>query len=173
MLHNCNSYSHILVPYLCVSMCQMLVYWVGAAHVLLSFSCKTSRWLGLIFRMLNDTSPKKPLFGEVKGLCPPDCPTSSFNDDVVLRDCQNCSIKLVVLNLSWPYWDAHNRVLWRDSTWVLPCTSWARKRKCAMTIITERHYQSRFIIQKTGWKVFFKKQTSGFEALHLQQRAEQ
>jgi len=36
------------------------------------------RWLGHIFKMPNDRLPKKPLFGEVKGLCPPGRPRSSF-----------------------------------------------------------------------------------------------
>ena len=49
---------------------------------------KRLRWLGRhVFRMPNDRLPKKRLFCEVKGLCPPGCPRSSFND-VALRDCQ-------------------------------------------------------------------------------------
>ena len=41
--------------------------------------------------MPNDRLPKKLLFGEVKGLCPPGRPRCSFND-VTLLDCQNCRI---------------------------------------------------------------------------------
>jgi len=69
---------------------------------------KRLRWLGHVFRMPNDRLPKKRLFGEVKGLCPPGRPRSSFND-VALRDCQNCRI-------SSPYRDAQDRLLWRDKT---------------------------------------------------------
>ncbi len=46
---------------------------------------KRLRWLGHVFRMPNDRLAKKLLFGEVKGLCPPGRPGSSFND-VALRD---------------------------------------------------------------------------------------
>ena len=69
---------------------------------------KRLRWLGHVFQMPNDRLPKKLLFGEVKGLCPPGRPTSSFND-VALHDCQNCRI-------SRPYRDAQDRLLWRDKT---------------------------------------------------------
>ncbi len=62
----------------------------------------------MFFRMPNDRLPKKLLFGEVKGLCPPGCPRSSFND-VALRDGRNCHI-------SRPYRDAQDRLLWRNKT---------------------------------------------------------
>ena len=54
----------------------------------------------------NDRLPKKLLFGEVKGLRPPDRPRSSFNDvhNVALRDCKNCGT-------SRPYRDAQDRLL--------------------------------------------------------------
>ena len=65
-------------------------------------------WLGLFFRMPDDRLPKKLLFGEVKWLGPPGRPRSSFND-VASCDCQNCRI-------SRPYWDAQDRLLWRDKT---------------------------------------------------------
>ena len=69
---------------------------------------KRLRWLGHIFRMPNDTLPKKLLFGEVKGLRPPGRPRSSFNG-VVVYDCQTCSI-------SRAYRDAQDKLLWRDKT---------------------------------------------------------
>ena len=69
---------------------------------------KRLRWLGHVFRMLDDRLPKKLLFGQVKGRRPPGGPRSSFND-VALRDCQNCRINR-------PYRDAQNRLLWRDKT---------------------------------------------------------
>ena len=47
---------------------------------------KRLRWLGHSFRMPNDRLPKKLLFGEVKGLCPPGRPKSSVID-VALHDC--------------------------------------------------------------------------------------
>ena len=64
--------------------------------------------VGHVFRMPNDGLLKKHLFGEVKGLCPPGRPRSSFND-VTLRDDQTCRI-------SKPYRDAQDRLLWRDKT---------------------------------------------------------
>ncbi len=45
---------------------------------------KRLRWLGRVFRMPKGRLPKELLFGQVKGLCPPGCPRSSFND-VALR----------------------------------------------------------------------------------------
>ena len=38
---------------------------------------------------LSDQLPRKPLFGEVEGLCPPGQTRSSCNN-IALRDCQNC-----------------------------------------------------------------------------------
>ena len=55
---------------------------------------KRLRWLGRVFRMLNDRMPGRP--------------GSSFND-VALLDCQNCQI-------GRPYRDAQDRQLWRDRT---------------------------------------------------------
>ena len=65
----------------------------------------------------NDRLPKKLLFGEVKGLRPPDRPRSSFND-VALRDCQNCRISRPYRDaqVSRPYREAQDRLLWRDKT---------------------------------------------------------
>ena len=69
---------------------------------------KTLRWLGHVFRMPTNILPKKLLFGEVKGLHPPGCPRSNF-DDVALHHCQNCCI-------GRPYRDAQDRLFWRDKT---------------------------------------------------------
>ncbi len=41
---------------------------------------KRRRWLGHVSRMLDNRLPEKLLFGIVKGLCPPGCPRSNFND---------------------------------------------------------------------------------------------
>ena len=46
-------------------------------YSVLKSHCKVAR---SCFRMPNDRLPKKLLFGEVKGLCPPGRPRSSFND---------------------------------------------------------------------------------------------
>ena len=54
---------------------------------------KRSRWLGHFFRMPDGTLPEKLAFGEVKRLCPPGRPRSSFND-VALRDCQSCQMSI-------------------------------------------------------------------------------
>ena len=43
----------------------------------------------LMLYKLSDPLPKKLLLGEVKGLCPPGRPRSSFNN-IALRDCPNC-----------------------------------------------------------------------------------
>ena len=51
---------------------------------------KRLRWLGHVLWMPDDKLPKKLLFGEVKGLCPPGRLRSSFND-VALRDFQKLS----------------------------------------------------------------------------------
>ncbi len=69
---------------------------------------KRLRWLGHVFRMPNDRLPKKLLFGQVKGLCPPGCPRSSFND-VALHDCQTRGISTL-------YRDVQDRLLWKDKT---------------------------------------------------------
>ncbi len=69
---------------------------------------KRLRGLGHVFRMPNDRMPKKLLFGNVKGPCPPGHPRSSFID-VALRDYQNCQI-------GRPYRDAQDRQLWKDKT---------------------------------------------------------
>ena len=69
---------------------------------------KTLRGQGHMFRMPDDTLPKKLFFGEVKGARPPGCPRSSFND-AVLRDCPNCHINRA-------YRDAQNKLVWRDKT---------------------------------------------------------
>ena len=69
---------------------------------------KRLRWLGHGFSMSNDSLPKKLLFGQVKGLCPPGRPRSSFND-VALRDCQTCRV-------GRPYTDAQDLLLWKDKT---------------------------------------------------------
>ena len=61
-----------------------------------------------IFRMPKDRMPNKLVFGALKGLCPPGCPSSGLND-VVLRACQECHINR-------PYKDAQNRLLWRNKT---------------------------------------------------------
>ena len=53
-------------------------------------------------------SAQVSMFGEVKGLRPPGCPRSSFND-VALRDCQGCRV-------GRPYRDAQDRLIWRDKT---------------------------------------------------------
>ena len=71
---------------------------------------KRLRWLGHIFRRPDDSLPKKLLFGEVKGLCPPGHPRSSVND-VALHDCQN-------FRISRPYRDAQDRLPWRDKTYL-------------------------------------------------------
>ena len=63
---------------------------------------------GHVFRMPNDRLPKKLLFGQVKRLCPPGRPRSSFND-VALHDCQTRRI-------SRPYRDAQDRLLWKDKS---------------------------------------------------------
>ena len=55
--------------------------------------------------MPDNRLPKKLLFGEVKGLRPPGCPRSSFND-VALCDFQSC-------RMSRPYKDTKDRLLWR------------------------------------------------------------
>ncbi len=64
--------------------------------------------------MPNDRLPKKPLFGQVKGLRPPGRPRSSFND-VTLHDFQTRRI-------SEPYRDAQDRLLWKDKT--CPARTW-------------------------------------------------
>ncbi len=69
---------------------------------------KILRWLGHVFRMPNDRAPRKLLFGEVQGLCPPGCFRSSLND-VVVYDCQSCSP-------SRAYRDAQDKLLWGDKT---------------------------------------------------------
>ena len=69
---------------------------------------KRLRWLGHMFRLPDDRLPKKLLFGQVKGRCPPGCPRSSSND-VAVRDCQLLCIKKA-------YKDPQNRLLWRDKT---------------------------------------------------------
>ena len=62
--------------------------------------------------MPEDGLPKKLLFGQVKGRCPPGCPRSSFSD-VAVRDCQlHC--------ITEPYKGAQNRLLWRDKTCLAP-----------------------------------------------------
>ena len=43
----------------------------------------------LMLFKLSDQLPRKPLFGEVEGLCPPGQTRSSCNN-IALRDCQNC-----------------------------------------------------------------------------------
>jgi len=73
---------------------------------------KRLRWLGHVFRMPNDRLPKKLLFGQVKGVRPPGCPRSSFND-VALHDCQTRRI-------GRPYRDAQDRLLWKDKTCPAP-----------------------------------------------------
>ena len=62
-------------------------------------------------RMPNNRLPKKLVFGEVKGLCPPGRPRSNCSN-VALRDCQNCRI-------SRAYRDAQHRMLGRDK----PCVA--------------------------------------------------
>ena len=68
---------------------------------------KRLRWLGHVFRMPTDRLPKKLLFGEVKGVCPPGCPRSSVYD--ALCECQSCCI-------SRPFRHAQDRLLWTDKT---------------------------------------------------------
>jgi len=67
---------------------------------------------GHVFRMQSDRLPKKLLFGEVKGLCPPGCHMyiHELINDVSLRDCQKCCT-------SRPYRDTQDRLLWRGK----PC----------------------------------------------------
>ena len=43
----------------------------------------------LMLFKLSDQLPRKPLFGDVEGLCPPGQTRSSCNN-IALRDCQNC-----------------------------------------------------------------------------------
>ena len=58
----------VYVAYFCTIMCQMMSYeWVQHSQL----QGKRFRWLGHVFRMRNDRLPKKLLFGEVKGPCPP------------------------------------------------------------------------------------------------------
>ena len=61
-----------------------------------------------MFRMPDDTLPKKLLFRQVKGRRPPGCPRSSFSD-VAVRDCQ-------LRRITKLYKDAQNSLLWRDKT---------------------------------------------------------
>ena len=65
---------------------------------------KRLRWQGHSFRVPNDRLPKKLLFGQVKGTRPSGRPKLSYND-VASSDCHECRI-------TWPYKDAHNRLLW-------------------------------------------------------------
>jgi len=67
------------------------------------------RRLGHVARM-----PRKLLFGDFKGLCPPGRTRSRFND-VAGPDCQKCCV-------SKPYRDAPNRLLWRDKS--CPVRTW-------------------------------------------------
>lgn len=47
---------------------------------------KSLRWLGHDLQMPNGRMPKKLLFGQLKGLCPPGRPCSSFNDCVFVKN---------------------------------------------------------------------------------------
>ena len=88
---------------------------------------KTLRWQGHMFRMPDDTLPKKLFFGEVKGARPPGCPRSSFND-AVLRDCPNCHINRA-------YRDAQNKLVWRDKTCLARTKSYAQHALTFMLLI--------------------------------------
>ena len=79
---------------------------------------KRLEWPTHTFRVPNDRLqlPRRFLLGEVKGLCPPGRPRSSFNDIAWQHawsydQCQHCRPRR-----PWAYKDAQDRLLWRHKT---------------------------------------------------------